>query len=123
MINKMKSKKNLKELINVLETKVGTPLQIGTDYNFSSLQFCATVYYFPKNYLNRHDIDEHLKEAVDSGKLLFGKDYSLAFYNKEMEFGIPYDFIYKVDKVHNSLYNLTAYEITVFSGDTYRIMV
>ena len=123
MIKKMKTKKNLKELIDVLEKKAGTPLQIGTDYNCSSLQFCATVYYFPKNYLNRHDIDEHLKEAVDRGKLLFGKDYSLAFYNKEMEFGIPYDFIYKVDKSDYTFNNLTVYEITLFSGDTYRIMV
>ena len=117
----MKNKRtNVKELVKVLNETAGTPLTIATDFMWSAIQFCATVYFLSEKNKPVSGIDKNL---VPNEGEFFGKDFSLAFYNNEIQFGIPFDSIHRVNKVHIKEKNLTVYEIFVITGETYRISI
>ena len=109
---------NLKmaEMIETLAKTAGTHIHVATEYLESSIEFNATVYYLTEG--TEESVDEEANVIVDDG---FGRDYSLAFYNNDMIFGIPFEHINDVQKGECPEKGWFLYTIYMDNGDVYRV--
>ena len=99
-----------KEFIEYLEQTAGTPHMLGTEYMESTIELNAKVYYLTE--------DAEDKAMMDEG---FERDYSIAFYNDKMSFGIPLERIAVVEKGEVEGKDWVLFVITLFNGDVYRV--
>ena len=106
--------RNLKiaEMINTLAKTAGTPIYLTTEYLESSIEINAVVHYMTEA------AGEEVASMADEG---FGGDYSLAFYNNDMIFGIPFEHIEDIHKRQITEKRWFLYVIRMDNGDIYRI--
>ena len=104
------------EMIETLAKTAGTHINVATEYLESSIEFNATVYYLTEG--TEESVDEEANVIVDDG---FGRDYSLAFYNNDMIFGIPFEHINDVRKGECPENGWFLYTIYMDNGDVYRV--
>ena len=97
----------IKDLIETLAKTAGTPLQLATEFMESSIEFNATVKYLMED-----------EAYADEG---FGGDYSLAFYNDSMTFGLPFEHIVDIRKIEVAEKGWVSFEIRMYNGDVYRV--
>lgn len=100
----------VKELIEGLSQTVGTTLQLATEFRESTIELNARVYYLTE--------DAEDKAMMDEG---FERDYSIAFYNEKMSFGIPLERIAVIEKGEVEGRDWFQYTITLYNGDVYRV--
>ena len=100
----------IKDLIEALANTAGTTLKLTTEFMESSIELNAKVYYLTESAEDEAYADEG-----------FGGEYSLAFYNDSMTFGLPFEHIVDIRKIEVAEKGWVSFEIRMYNGDVYRV--